>query len=346
MAIELNFNQLYKKIDENLELGKKYYDEENYQKSIEHFQKGLGTCDILNDNIKRVEILYYLGHSYQLRNTNQDYQLSEDCYKELIEIEDVDSSYYYKVQLNRAEALGTRGEYKKAISLYKEIHKMGDKFFDIEAWSSETYAYYCMGKYVDQEYFHDAIEFCNNIIATADKENNREKMFLAYHNLGHIFYELGENMKASLAFQDSFEYCIDQNDKHENLIDMALIFIRLTQYDLAWAYLDRAQSYFEKNHDLGALADCLYVKGKLFKQKGRVEDAVNYFDLALSGYREEEYYIGILNSFYELYELYRRINLEKADLYLEQYKFYLNYVNPMGVEQVDNVFDEVDSIWI
>ncbi len=345
VATDLNFKYLYKKMDESFEIGKGYYVDKKYPKAIEYLQKALGTCEILDEQVKKAEILYYLGHSYQLRNTSQDYQLSEDCYNELLGIEGGET-FYFRVQLNRAKAFVLRGEYEKALTIFNEVHESGEQLYEVDTWTIETYAYFCLGKYVDQAYFQDAIVYCNNIIKEADPDKNRQELFIAHHNLGHVYYEIGENLKAALAFQDSIEFCSNQKYKNENMVDMALVYIRLAQYDLAWAYIDRAQSYFEKSHDVVALADCLYAKGKLNKQRGRIEEAANYFDLALSGYREQEYYFGILNTFYELYELYRRINLGKADLYLDQYKFYLNYVNPMGIEPVDYANEEEDPSWM
>ncbi len=343
MAVELNHELLYHHMEENFQKGQAYYEENNPQKAIEYFQKALGTCEILSDMAKKAEILYHLGHTYQLRNSAQDFNLAEECYRELLEMDD--NEYYIKVQLNRAKALIHRGEYEKAIAIYNELHDSGE-VLHIDALLSEIFAYFCLGKFTDSLYFQDAIKYCQKTIEIAEVDGNSLALYYAYHNLGHIYTELGEDVKGMAAFQDSLEYAPAQHERHNTLVDMAVIFIKLSQYDLAKAYIDKAQHHFEKSQDVLGLAGCLFAKGKLNRKRGRIDEAANYLELALSGYREKEYYYGIVKSFLELYELYRRINPEKGDLYYEQYKFYLNYVSPMGVEHIDYISEEDDSMWM
>lgn len=346
MAVNFNLDQLSQQMKENFAKGMEYYSQHNHQKAIEYLQKALGTCEILGDADLRAEILYYLGHTYQSRSTVQDFHLAEECYKELLEMEGKKPLYYSRVQVNRAVAFVSRGEYEKGVKLFNEIHTLEDSMNYLDAWTTETYAYFCLGKFNDSSYFQEAIRHCERIIAIADPAKDHKALYYAHHNLGHIYYEIGENIKAILTFQDSMEYAPEQTDRYETFVDMALVFIRLSQYDVAKAYVDKAQHFFEKNKQILGLAACLFAKGKLYRQKGRFDEAANYLELALSGYREKEYYYGVVKTFFELYDLYRKQNPERAALYYDQYQFYMNYVSPMEIDRSDFIGEEDDPLWL
>ena len=346
MSMNLNVDQLRQQMQENFKKGLEYHQEQNHQKAVEYLQKALGTCEIIGDSDLKAEILFVLGNTYQLRDSAQDFQLAEECYQELLSMEGKKQQYYTRVQIKRAVAFVNRGDYEKGVKLFNEIHSLEDEMTYLDEWTTETYAYFCLGKFTDSAYFQEAIKHCEKIISMGQKDKNSKALFYAHHNLGHIYYELGENIKSILSFQDSMEFAPERYQRYETYVDIALVFIRLSQYDLAKAYIDRAQHFFEKSKQILGLAACLFAKGKLYRQKGRIEEAANYLELALSGYREKEYYYGVVKTFYELYELYRKQSPEKAELYYDQYQFYMNYVSPMGVERVDCTDEEDDPNWV
>lgn len=346
MAAEFNIHQLHDQMQENFNKGMEFYHQRNSQKAIEYLQKALGSCEILNESEVKAEILYYLGHTYQMRRTSHDFQLAEDCYKDLLEMKGAREKYYSRVQVSRAVALVNQGEYERAVEIFNEIHGLQDSADYLTAYTTETYAYFCLGKFSDPIYYQEAIKYCEKLITVSDRTKNAPELYYAYHNLGHIYYEINENTKSMLSFQDGLEFCQDQAQRHESYVDMALVFIRLSQYDLARAYIDKAQHYYEKPKHLLGLAACLFAKGKLYRHKGRIEESTNYLELALSGYRDKEYYYGVVKTFYELYELHRKQSPEKAELYYDQYQFYMNYVSPMTVKQTGMMSEEEDPLWV
>lgn len=344
MATGFNIEQLRQQMQENYTIGMEYSRNQEFQKAIEHLQKALGTCEMLHDQEKQAEILYLLGNTYQRHKTPQDFQMAEEYYRELLSIEGMKPLYYNQVQANRAIALVNKGEYEKALKIFNEIHSLEDYEQYLDAFATETYAYFCLGKFSDPVYYQEAIKYCEKLIAMADPQKHPSELYYAYHNLGHIYYELDENTRSMLAFQSALEYADSPIHRNETYIDMALIFIRISQYELSRAYIDKAQTFFEKSKNLVGLAACLYAKGKWFRHRGRIEEAHNYLELALSGYREKEYYYGIVKTFYELYDMYRKIDSEKAGLYYDQYQFYMNYVSPMPLEPIGNDLEE-DRMW-
>lgn len=341
---EFSEQQLVQQMEENLEKGLKYYREQSFHKGIEYLQKALGTCEILNnDRQKRIRILFYLGHAYQLRNSPQDLKIAEDIYQELLAMEDLPLEKHYRIQYFWGNALNRSGQFEKAIELFNKLQNEDNPFLK-KVWISQSYAYFLLGKYEDESYYSQSSMYCEKIIQTADREKDLFELYYAYHNLGHIYYELGENVKSIMYFQESVAHHLSEETKYEAYVDMGLVLIRLSQYDLAWAYIDKAQKYFEKIKSVVQLAGCLFAKGVYYKQKGKIQEATYYFELTLSGYREKEYNYGIVKTYFELYELYSRVDNEKADLYYDQYKFYMNYINSPVVERSGYTIDEV-SIW-
>lgn len=344
MAAGFNIEQLHQQMQENFDTGNEYAHKRDFQKAIEYLQKALGTCEILDEPEMKAEILFRLGNTYQARKTPLDYQLAEDCYRELLTIEGMKPIYYNQVQANRAIALVNKGEYEKALKIFNEIHTLEDHEQFLDAFATETYAYFCLGKFSDPVYYQEAIKYCEKLIAMVNPETHPTELYYAYHNLGHIYYELDENTRSMIAFQSALEFAKSPIHRNETYVDMALIFIRISQYELAKAYIDKAQHFFEKSKNLVGLAACLYAKGKWYRHKGRIEEASNYLELALSGYRDKEYYYGIVKTFYELYDMHRKSNSDKAQLYYDQYQFYMNYVSPMTLEPVAQEIEE-DRIW-
>lgn len=342
MALELNYDQLQQHMETNFYQGLAFAKQQNYQKAIGYFQKALGTCEILKDCQMKAEILYNLGYAYQLRNSAEDLYLAEDCYQELLNLGN--EEYHDKVLLNRANSLVKRGEYERAINVYQELSQVDDTLY-VEGWLNQSFAYFCLGKFTDAQYFQDALKCCQKTIELVDSRTNPTVLCYAYHNLGHIYVELKEFSKGMLAFQDSLEFCQKSPKRYETFVDMSIILIYLSQFDLARAYINQAQKYFEQTKDVLGLAGCLFAKGKLNRHRRKIEEATNYFELALSGYREKDYYYGIVKTFFELFQLFKRIDHEKAELYNEQYKFYLNYISPMEEKHVDDN-DKEDPHWM
>lgn len=348
MAVNFDYEQLYQNMQKKYTESLKYYKEQNYHKAIEYLQKTLGTCEILEDtsfkedssfkedtSLKedasfKAEILYHLGNAYLMLNSGQDFQLAEEYYQELLQMGE--QNYYHQVQLNRARALVLRGEYQSALNIFDQSPDI-ELILQIEVWRTKAFAYMNLGKFSNQTYFKQALKYCNQIIAAVDADFNT--LYFAHHNLGHIYAEIGDYTKAILAFQDGLEFCAEKTKRYETYVDLAIVHTLLAQYELAKAYIEKAQRFFEKSKMVLGIASCLYAKGKMKKQIGTIAEATNYFELALSGYREKEYYYGIVKTFFELFEIYKRINSEKAELYYEQYKFYLNYIYPMDEECLD-----------
>lgn len=344
MTVGFNIEQLRQQMEENYTMGMDFSRKNDYQKAIEYLQKALGTCEILNEPKMKANILFKLGNTYQSRHTPLDFQLAEDCYRELLAMEGMEAIYYNQVQANRAVALVHRGEYEKALQIFNEIHTMEDQEQFLDAFATETYAYFCLGKFSDPLYYQEAIKYCEKLIAMVNPETHPTVLYYTYHNLGHIYYELDENTRAMIAFQSALECTTNPVHRNATYVDMALIFIRLSQYELGKAYIDKGQHFFEKSKNLIGLASCLYAKGKWFRHKGRLEEAANYLELALSGYRDKEYYYGIVKTFYELYDMHRKPNPDKAELYYDQYQFYMNYVSPMTLDSsMKN--EEDDQMW-
>lgn len=344
MQKEINEQQLRDQMEENFERGLELYRGGNYHKGIECFQKALGTCEICNcDHLQRVKILFYLGHAYQLRNSMHDSQIAEDYYQELLTMEDLPLERYYQIQYSRGNLLTGNGQFDKSLELFSQLQDEENPFLK-DVWVSQSYAYFLLGKYEDASYYSQSVMYCEKIIQTANPEKERKNLYYAYHNLGHIFYEMGENVKSMMNFQASVELSDNDVKKYEAYVDMGLVLVRLSQYDLAWAYIDKAQKYFEKTKSVVHLAGCLFAKGMYYKQKGKIQEATYYFELALSGYREKEHYYGVVKTYFELYDLYSRFDTEKADLYYDQHKFYMNYINSPGIERSGYMMDE-ESLW-
>lgn len=341
---EIEIQKLYEQMEENFQLGLKNYRAKNFHKGIEYFQKALGTCEIIHcDEAKETDLLFYLGHAYQLRNSTDDFQMAEDHYQQLLGREELPQDLYYKIQYSRGLGFMSHGEYEKALDIFNEINVQENPHLS-RVWANQSYSYFLMGKYEDVSYFTQSMVYCNRILENADREQERESLFHAYHNLGHIYYEQGENIKAIMNFQESIACCISDLQRYETYVDMGLCLIRLFQYDLAWAYIDGAQKFFEKNKELVYIAGCLFAKGKYYKKKGKTEEATYYFELSLSGYREKEYYYGIVKAYYELYDLYHRIDMDRAELYYDQHKFYMNYISSPGIERLEFMTNESDLL--
>lgn len=185
------------------------------------------------------------------------------------------------------------------------------------ALNERSYAYYIKGE------LNSSTEILQQSISLFEKINEPKNLVVIQSNLGSIYFEQKQYLKAFNSFNASLKIIRDQKLKTSEariLIKIGELYLRLDELDLAMEYFDESLTIcvankISKNNQIGTL---FLKKAEIYFKKEQYQQAIQYLDQAIKEFINT-------NNNYSLSECYlllakvnsKLLNKERALDYLE-----------------------------
>ncbi|AZR72841.1 hypothetical protein BBF96_05215 [Anoxybacter fermentans] len=327
----VTFNQdiLLKLYHQHFKKGNDFFANKDYFQAFLFFAKSLTIGEILNDPKLTVQAKLKIANvQFKSRNLRE----ARNLYTELLE---------YTVVLSQKELLQIKnrlgitnmlmGRYQKASKIFEELAKNEDPVARRKAYNNMGVLYYYLDTFFDEECMDKAIQNFERAYDLCHDDQLMKHKIL--RNLGMAFYEKKDYTTALRKFKESLILIEDKVELAHTLNEMAKVYIELHDYEEALKNLREAEKILlnKKYRNLEELSRNIFIHGLLSKKQGRIESAFTQFRTALQGFIEKEIYAEAALVCREIYEMFKDRNPERANFYLDQYKFYLNYLDPMEV---------------
>lgn len=222
------------------------------------------------------------------------------------------------------------GQYTEAAEIFEEISGyQHNPVAQRKAFNNMGVLYYNLHMYFEEECMDKAIQcFKQAFDLCGDDQLMKHKTL---RNMAIGFYEKKDYTTALRKFKESLLLSDDKVELATTLNELAKVYIELHDYDQANTNLREAEKILlNKNfRNLEELSRNIYIRGLLAKKQGRVETAFSHFQTALQGFVEKELYPDALLVCKQIYDMFEHSHPERASFYLDQYQFYLNYLDPM-----------------
>ncbi|ETO33387.1 hypothetical protein RFI_03719 [Reticulomyxa filosa] len=274
-------------------LGRAYDEKEEYDKSIEYYEKSLKIyLDKLGHDNTDVSTLYNnLGLVYYNKG---EYDKSMEYHEKSLKIDldklghdhhDVTDSYHNLGSVYRA-----KGEYDKAIEYYEKslkikLDKLGSNHIDIASlYNDFGLVYRAKGEYDKAIECHE-----KSLKIRLDKlESDQPNISISYNNLGLVYRMKGEYNKAIEYHEKSLQIKLDtlRND-HPSVAtsynNLGYIYYNKEEYDKAMEYHEKSLKIrlSKLGHDHPDISISYNNLGTIYGKKGEYDKAMEYHNKSL-----------------------------------------------------------------
>ncbi|MCK4257613.1 MAG: tetratricopeptide repeat protein [Halanaerobiales bacterium] len=327
MVVEFTRNDIVQAFNHHLDLAEQYRAARNYRDAIEEYFQALPltkyTGLITTGQIKqKIADCYYLLHDYKTAIKYYDETIAH--YKdELIDSE------YISVLIRKGVSMGQLGYYSKAIELYKKVAAFDSKEAKTKAYNNLGVLYWYLHRFTERECLDKALEYLTKALVLTDENYKKRKQGIL-RNMGMIYHALGKYGKALELFDNALSLVNDPLSQAQTCCEIAKTKIELGNFDEALELITNAQKILVKFKDFHEISNSIFILGLLYMKKGDISNAHSFLQTALFGFLEIEAYPEVVQTSLQLYKLFVAIDRSRAEVYYEQYKFYINYVDPYG----------------
>lgn len=303
-------------------LGKK-----DYVEAVISYSKAISVGELLEDPKLALQAKMEVAQVYyKTRKPKEAYQL----YCELSEYEDFFSEdAYLKIQNNKGITLFQMGRFQEAADHFERIVNKDNPTAQRKAFNNMGVMYYYLHTFFEQDCLDRAIQCFEKAYNLSTEDLLMRHRIL--RNTGMVFCEKMDYSTALRKFKESLLFTDNKIELASTLNEMAKVYIGLHDFDQALQNLREAEKILlQKDHrDLEELSRNIFIHGLLAKQQVRIETAFSHFRTALQGFVEAEVYPEAVLVCREIYEMFKGSKPERASFFLDQYQFYLNYLDPM-----------------
>ena len=328
MVVEFTRHDIIKQFECHLEKAHQYFASKNYRDAIEEFFQALPLTNY-TASITLGQIKWHIANCYHFL---PDYRLAIKYFNQILEEYRDDISYRdYIALINRkAAALGKLGYYNEAINLLEEFaEKESSTDAKLGAYTNLGVLYFQLYKFAERDCLTVALDYLTRALLLINDDSKARKHGIL-RNMGIIYHEQKKYTKALETFQNALALINDPVHMAKTYSEMAKTHIALLDLKAAYEYLNLGQEILIRNKDFYGLSYSLMVRGMLYESKKDTDKAHGYLRTALFGFLEIQAYPEVVETCFLLYKLFTGIDQGLADVYYEQYKFYINYVDPYG----------------
>jgi len=138
-------------------------------------------------------------------------------------------------------------------------------------------------------YYEKAIYVIESLVKGKQSEDNfKEYDYLStqYYQLGHLYRRQSNYKKALINYQRSLDICYTIFDTEHWIIADVLYFIaltnyRLTRYDEATEYIEKAIRIFQKTNRVKQLADCYNIRASIYGDERNYSNEIRLYEKAI-----------------------------------------------------------------
>lgn len=309
------------------EKGSELFEKKEPFQAILYFARSLAIAELLEDTVLTIKATAEIANvQFKSKNFREAHQLYTDLVSDRSALPEMDYINYQ----NRLGIVKMRmGHYQDAAEIFDEIARHENPLAQRKALNNRGVLYYHLHTFFEEECMDKAIQcFKQAYDLSADDRLMQHKCL---RNMGIGFYEKKDYTTALRKFKESILLSDDKVELATTLNELAKVYIELHDFDQAASNLREAEKILlNKNfRNLEELSRNIYVRGLLAKKMNRTETAFSHFQTALQGFVEKEIYSEAALVCKEIYEMFKKSNPERASYYLDQYQFYLNYLDPM-----------------
>lgn len=329
MVVEFTRNDIIKQFECHLENAHQHYANHNYRDAIEEYFQALPLTKYTT-SITLGQIKYNIANCYYFM---QDHKLAIKYFDQIIvEYRDEVTGNELITAINRkAVSLGKMGFYYEAIKLLKEMAAMEIGEAKIRSYINLGTLYMQLYKFSDRECLPTALEYLKKALILVDERSKMRKHGIL-RNIGMIYHEQKKYQKGLEAYYHALELVTDPIQIAKTYSEMAKTYIVLEDFKTAQDLLNKGQEILIRHKDFFGLSYSFMVRGLLFQHKNDIANAQSYLQTAFYGFLEIQAYPEVVETCLLLYRLFINIDRSRAELYYEHYKFYINYVDPLGAE--------------
>lgn len=329
MVVEFTRNDIMLQFERHYQLAEKLRNRKNYRYAIEEYFQALPFTKYLNHITpgqlkQKIADCYYFLHEYKLAIT---------YFNEIIDtyLDELTENDYTFVLIKKGVALKKLGNYRQAIELFTYIAQLDLKEAKIKALYNLGILYAHLHRFTERDCLEEALDCLKKALVLTDEGFTISKHYILY-NIGVICYELGKYEKSLEIFENALTLTTDPICQAKTYCEIARTKIELYDFQAALQHISKAQKILFKHKDYHQISNSLCVLGLLYLKKGQITNSHNCLETALFGYLEIHAYPEVVLTCWQLYKLLVGTDPSRAEVYYEQYKFYINYVDPLGEE--------------
>ncbi len=327
MVVEFTRHDVIQQFENHLELADMQKNNKNYRDAIEEYFQALPLTKYIN-NITSGQLKQKIADCYYYLH---EYKIAIRYYDEIIDkyADDLTENEFIFVLIRKGVAMGKLGYYSRAIDLFETVASYESKDAKIKAYNNLAILYSYMHKFTERDCLSKALEYSTKALVLTD-ENLKARIHGILHNMGMIYHDQRKYEKALETFENALILTEDPLRQAKTYCEIARTKIELLELDEALTHLNFAQKILIKYKDFHEISNSLYILGILYMKKGEIANSHNYLQTALFGFLELQAYPEVVQTCLQLYKLFVGIDRSRAEVYYEQYKFYINYVDPLG----------------
>ncbi|WP_162499781.1 tetratricopeptide repeat-containing sensor histidine kinase [Mucilaginibacter terrigena] len=128
------------------------------------------------------------------------------------------------------------------------------------------------------------------VAAAADKQNNAVDFIEAHINIGRIYADKGENVKAFGSYELALKKADKTNDKDLTAHiykHIGALYISWKKFNEALGYYDKAEALARQVNNEELVADCQNNKGTVYEQQLKYDKAISAYKSALAVYTKQ-----------------------------------------------------------
>lgn len=275
-----------KLVKSQLELGLAYYQNLEYDKSLDVYQQALQSATKLGD-------AFYLGEC--------NFNIAE-VYLEQSRFADA-MNFYHQALAYYAKAGDKTGEFWSYTGMgivQKQAGNFGDAILcynnalkiarEGKMRAEEAICYNNLGNvYRRQGEFAKAMESYQKAITVFRDTKDDDAVSDCLNNIGNLYLDNGDPFRALDYFKQSLKVALDKGDEYRLIIrykNLATAYSDLKDYDNAAQYLNDALKLAEKSGDKSFIASCNMLFGKLNADKNDFAIACAYYAKSVNLYAE------------------------------------------------------------
>lgn len=327
MVLDFTRHDIVQQLECHLEKARQHHENRDFRDAIEEYFQALPltkyTAQITLGQLKSsIAICYYALNDYQTAIRYFD-QILTEC---LDDISDLD---YIITKTRKGVSLGKLGHYNDAIQLFEEMIAMGLVEAELRAYINLGVLYFKLYKFSGRDCLGTALDYLKKALLLVDEKEKLRKHGIL-RNIGIIYYEQKKYLRALDFFTNALVLVKKPIHIARTYSEIAKTYIELLDFQSAIKYLNEVQDTMIRSKDFYSLAYSIMVRGLLYEKKDDINNAHNYFQTALFGFLEIQAYPEVVEIYYRLYKLFLNRDSSRAKVYHEHYKFYINYVDPLG----------------
>lgn len=315
----------------NYKKAQELYKEGLYSNALVYFFRALNAIELLNNQIDEVDVKKWIMFCYSANCEYDQVLLYSD---DLLNNYRLDSEQHELICTTKAFALNRMGQFAAAEKILKELINSDSKKVRFRANTDLGLLYYFLHRFSENELLDLALE-CFKAAHQSATAVDQNSLYKSLSNLGLLYLEKEEIDLALTTFLESLDYAKSEHERAQVYNELGRVYALQGNLDKSEEYLEKAASFSLMNNKLLTLTYNIYYRGLIQIQLRKINNAFTYLHTALYSFLERKHYPEVVVIYKQLSELFSENNPQRAEYFLNEYHHFLNYIDPIDLENSD-----------